>query len=291
MTSSAPRKTMDTLTRLIFRAFLILYLICQIVGSSYLAYFVSHQLRPYFAEHDTAKKDGDKALEDQGFVQGDRGNARIVYIYLCAAAVFASLGLVVAIRSFNKALHFFLISKKQNQNENQSQDQDQGQQQQQQQQGNKQQPQEPRQRRGPPICVRIMSFFLLGSATIAMVVLAAVTAQLSWTWWRRFEAEGQPALAQNCHGLAGMTIAMLAITAAHLVAEILSCSPWTVFKSSYPPQIHGSVGYYGGGGNANAVANGNGTILLTTVGGQEEQVWLQDLEAQQQRAATPAMSR
>ncbi len=55
---------------------------------------------------------------------------------------------------------------------------------------------------------------------IFMVVIACATAQYAWTWANRFERDNEQYLANNCRGLAGMTIAILSMTACYLICEV-----------------------------------------------------------------------
>ncbi|KAI1651639.1 uncharacterized protein F4817DRAFT_325080 [Daldinia loculata] len=56
---------------------------------------------------------------------------------------------------------------------------------------------------------------------LAMIILASLTVQHVWEWWQYFEANNLHHFASNCHGLAGMILAVLVLTMITLITTTL----------------------------------------------------------------------
>ncbi|KAI0110306.1 hypothetical protein F4814DRAFT_426534 [Daldinia grandis] len=54
-----------------------------------------------------------------------------------------------------------------------------------------------------------------------LIVLGCLTVQHAWEWWQYFQVNSLHHFASNCHGLAGMILAVLALTMFTLITTIL----------------------------------------------------------------------
>lgn len=113
------------------------------------------------------------------------------FIYLCVSALFASLGFVVILQSYRfKGSTRSKPYKKQ------------------------------QKKKRLPTSIWVLSTTFGVAIAIFMVGIACATAQYAWTWAGRFERDDEQYLANNCRGLAGMTIAILSMAACYLICEI-----------------------------------------------------------------------
>ncbi|KAI1394661.1 hypothetical protein F4819DRAFT_254036 [Hypoxylon fuscum] len=71
-------------------------------------------------------------------------------------------------------------------------------------------------------CVSIILGFIQFGLAVTFLVFACLAAKYTWGWWSFFDVEGLDHLAATCHGLAGMIIAGLALTACSLVIAVIT---------------------------------------------------------------------
>ncbi|RYP67087.1 hypothetical protein DL771_007412 [Monosporascus sp. 5C6A] len=120
-------------------------------------------------------------LTEHAQVDGDVHTAHLVYVYLCVSAVLCSISLVACLGSLCKG---GVSSEKQEKQLS---------------------------------CSGIISRVIFSYHRRSYARLRGNYCKLAWTWWKQFETDGQDVLARNCHRLAGMMVALLALSAGYLI--------------------------------------------------------------------------
>ncbi len=122
-------------------------------------------------------------------MDADTHTAQIVFVYLFMSAVFASGGFVSVSTSVCKCGRN--VPEEQNEEKKAS-------------------------------CCALFSRAVVVCVTIVMLALGGITAKASWSWRRHFEIQNEGALAAKSHGLAGMTVVILTITACSILSSLFS---------------------------------------------------------------------